>query len=227
MILVGVLQDVEAFGIGLHDAVFHAVMDHLGEMARTGRTGMDVALLDPGIAARTARRLVDRADARRQGLEDRIEVVDGLLGAADHHAVPALQTPDATAGADIDKGDALLRQHLGMRDVVEELRIAAVDQDVALAQEAVELDDRVMGDLAGRQHDPEAFRRFELRHEIGQPGAARGALAGELLYHLRVAVIDHALMAVAQQTAHDVAAHAAESDHSELHCLSPLSALFD
>ena len=34
---VGVLQDVEAFGIGLHQAVFDAVVDHLDEMAGADR----------------------------------------------------------------------------------------------------------------------------------------------------------------------------------------------
>ena len=40
-----VLEDVEALGIGLHQAVFDAVVDHLDEVAGAGRPGMDIALL--------------------------------------------------------------------------------------------------------------------------------------------------------------------------------------
>src|SRR3546814_17134953 len=39
------LEHVEPFSIGLHQTVFDAVVDHLDEMARAGRTDVDVALL--------------------------------------------------------------------------------------------------------------------------------------------------------------------------------------
>ena len=58
------LQDVKALGIGLHQAVFDAVVDHLDEMSGAGRAGMDVALLDARVAALAARRARDVADAR-------------------------------------------------------------------------------------------------------------------------------------------------------------------
>ena len=44
-------QDVEAFGIGLHQAVLDAVVDHLDEMAGAARAAMHVAALDARIAA--------------------------------------------------------------------------------------------------------------------------------------------------------------------------------
>ena len=47
---IGVLQDVETLGIGLHQAVFDAVVNHLDEMPGADGTGVNVALLDPGIA---------------------------------------------------------------------------------------------------------------------------------------------------------------------------------
>ena len=65
---IGVLQDVEAFGIGLHQAVFDAVVDHLDEVAGADRAGMDVALLDARIAPFAAGRARNVADARRQRL---------------------------------------------------------------------------------------------------------------------------------------------------------------
>ena len=51
--------------------------------------------------------------------------------AADHHAVAALQAPDAAAGADVDVVDALRREFLGAADVVDVVGVAAVDEDVA------------------------------------------------------------------------------------------------
>src|SRR5260370_34357272 len=98
---IGVLQDVKSFGIGLHQAVFDAVMDHLDEMPGADRAGMDIALLDPGIASLAPRGARDIADARRERGENRVEPVDHGLVAADHHAIAALDAPDAASGADV------------------------------------------------------------------------------------------------------------------------------
>ena len=51
--------------------------------------------------------------------------------AADHHAVAAFQPPDTAASADVHIVDALGRQFLGPTDIVDKVRVAAVDQDVA------------------------------------------------------------------------------------------------
>src|ERR1700759_979935 len=115
---IGVLEDVEAFGIGLHQAIFDAVVDHLDEMPGADGAGMDVALLDAGIAALTSVGARDVADARRKTCEDRIEPVDDGLVAADHHAIAALDAPDAAGGADIDIVDAALLELLATPAVV-------------------------------------------------------------------------------------------------------------
>ncbi len=83
------LHDVEAFGEGLHHAVLDAVMDHLDEMAGTDRAGVDVAALGPRVELLSSFGALDGADARRQGREDRIEVLHALGIAADHQAVAA------------------------------------------------------------------------------------------------------------------------------------------
>jgi len=51
--------------------------------------------------------------------------------AADHLAVTPFETPDATAGADIDVVDALGGEFLGAANVVDVIGVAAVDDDVA------------------------------------------------------------------------------------------------
>ena len=100
---------------------------------------MHVAALDARIAAFAARGGGDVALAGRQRREDRIEPIDGLLVAADHQAIAALQAPDAAAGAAVDVVDALGLQRLGPPDVVLVEGVAAVDDAVARLQQRAEL----------------------------------------------------------------------------------------
>ena len=62
-------------------------------------------------------------------------MLDDRRFAADHHAVAALETPDAAAGADVHVVDALRGELLRAPDVVDVVRIAAVDQDVVLLEQ--------------------------------------------------------------------------------------------
>ena len=145
------LEDVEPLGIGLHQAVFDAVMDHFDEMAGAGRPGMDIAFLRAVVGELVAAaRTVDVASSRREGLEDGVEVVDRFLAAADHHAITAVEAPNAARGADIDEMHALRLEHRGVGDVVLVEGVAAVDDDVARAEQAGELVDGRLGDLSGR-----------------------------------------------------------------------------
>ena len=105
---IGVLQDVETFGIGLHQAIFDAVVDHLDEMPGADRAGVEIALLDAGVASLPPLGARNVAEAGRKRGEDRVEAFDHLLVAADHHAVAALDAPDAAGGADVDVMDAAL-----------------------------------------------------------------------------------------------------------------------
>ena len=75
LVRVAVAQDVEPLSHGLHHAVFDAVVDHLHEVPGAGRAGMDVALLGARIVALAAVGALDRADARGEGRENRVEVV--------------------------------------------------------------------------------------------------------------------------------------------------------
>ena len=51
LLTIGMVEDVEALGIGLHQPVLDVVMHHLDEMPGAARAGMDIALLGTGIAA--------------------------------------------------------------------------------------------------------------------------------------------------------------------------------
>ncbi len=104
----GAAQDVEALRIGLHQAVFDAVMDHLDKAAGAARAAMHIAARDAGVASLAAGGNRNGSRARRQGGEDRIEMIDHVFVATDHHAVAALEAPDAAAGAAIDIVNSLL-----------------------------------------------------------------------------------------------------------------------
>ena len=84
----GRVHDLEAFGVGLHEPVLDPVVDHLHVVPGTRAADVEVAAL------------------RRQGLEDRLERLDGLTVAADHQAVPDLEPPDPAARPGIDVVDA-------------------------------------------------------------------------------------------------------------------------
>ena len=70
-------------------------------------------------------------DPRRQRFEHRHEAADGFVVAADHHAIAALASPDAAADADVDVVDLLLLQRARRPEIVDVVRVAAVDDRVA------------------------------------------------------------------------------------------------
>ena len=157
------VHDLEALGVGLHEAVLDAVVDHLDEVPGAGRTAVQPAV-------------VGRREVGQRGREVR----DRLVGAADHEAVADLVAPDAARGARVDEDDALLGQRRRAPLAVGEARVAAVDEDVALAQQARELVDRLLGDIARGHHHPDrAAALAEVLDELGERGGGRAALLGE------------------------------------------------
>src|SRR5512140_185794 len=89
------LQELEAFGVGLEQAVLDAVVDHLDEVPGSARTEM-------GIAVR-----------RGQGREDRLEALDIGLVPADHQAIAELEPPDPAARPAIDEPEAVILEGPG------------------------------------------------------------------------------------------------------------------
>ena len=154
------MHDLEALGVGLHEAVLDAVVHHLDEMARARRAAVQPA--------------VRRGEVRQRGRQ----VGDRLVGAADHQAVADLVAPDAAGGAGVDEDDAALGQRGRAPLAVGEARVAAVDEDVALAQQAGELVDRLLGDVARGHHDPDrAAPLAEVRDELLERRRRLAALA--------------------------------------------------
>ena len=89
----GVVEEVEALGVGGHDPVLDPVVDHLHEVAGARRAAVEIALLGrrrlalaPGVRGAAL-------DTGRERAEERIEVRDGVVRAADHQAVARARGP--------------------------------------------------------------------------------------------------------------------------------------
>jgi hypothetical protein len=122
---------------------------------------------EPPYSILPVRRAGDIAEPRRQRREDRIEMVDGFVWAADHHAIAAFDAPDAAGGAAVDIANAPLGQFFGAADVVLVEAITAVDDDVVRLQQTAQTLDGFVGGPTGRQHQPNSTRPFsKLLHHI-------------------------------------------------------------
>ena len=58
-------------------------------------------------------------------------MLDDRNFAANHHAIAALQTPDAAARSHVDVVNFLRREFLGAPDIIDVVRIPAINEDVA------------------------------------------------------------------------------------------------
>ena len=113
-------------------------------------------------------------------LEDGVEILYGFVVAANHHAVTPLQPPDTAAGADINVMDALGCEFLGATNVVNVVRIAAVNQDVASLQIRHDVGDGLV-DHCCRHHQPDRARLLQLARHVLQRRASYRLLLRQLV----------------------------------------------
>ncbi len=189
-----------ALGEGLHDGVLDAVVDHLREvpgadLADVGQTGAGAAGLD-------------RVALGGERLEDRPDAGDVLVGAADHQGVPVLEAPHPAGHAGVDEADASLGEPGGVVDGVREGAVPALDDQVALAEQPVELVQHAVGRIARGHHHPHGSGRLERPDQ-------RGQRVDVALVAVRVEA--HHVVAAAAEALGHVPAHPAEADHPESH----------
>src|SRR5579864_9245701 len=92
-----VAENIKAFGISLHQAVFNSVVHHFHEVPCSGGATIKIALFGGAAELLPARSTGNLTRARRKRFEDRIKTLYGFFRPAEHHAVSALQSPDAAA----------------------------------------------------------------------------------------------------------------------------------
>ena len=215
---VRILEDIEALGQGRHHAVFHAIMDHLDEVSGAGRAAMEVAVFRRAAGFFPSRRAGQIAAPGSDRLEDRVEVLHGTLLAPDHQTVAALESPYPAARAAIDVVNAQRGEFFGPAAVIAKVGIPAVDDDVIFPEVRDEVFDHPVGDRGG-DHDPRGAWFLQQRGEFLERTGTGCAVLDQFGYRIRVGVIDDAGVSVLHQAPHDIGAHPAESDHSELHKL--------
>src|SRR5215210_7272215 len=91
VVVAGLLEDLEPLGVGLEHAVLDAVVDHLGEVPGAGVPEKSVPVTG------------------REGLEGRLDVLEGVRVAPDHGAVADVVAPDAPRHPGIEPPQALVR----------------------------------------------------------------------------------------------------------------------
>ena len=185
---------------------------------------MQIALLGRAAELLAARRARDVCRCRGPALAKiGSSCLNHVVLAADHHAVAALQSPDAAARADVDIVDSLRAQFLRAPDVVDVVGIAAVDEDVAWfkQRQIARRWSRPRPPPEPSARPPAAWSSFFTKSASEVAPLAFSLTSS--LHRLRRPVEDHALMAALQQPPHHVRAHPAKTDHSELHCYSFLS----
>jgi hypothetical protein len=143
-------------------------------------------------------------------------VLDDVFFAADHLAVAAFESPDAAAGADVDIMDAFGREFLGAANVIDVVRITAIEEDVISGKFGSEIGDGGIDDGRGN-HEPDGARLLELGDQVVDGRGAGSAFAGELLHRFGAAVVNDAFVSRFLQAANHVRAHTTETDHAELH----------
>ena len=151
----------------------------------------------------------DIAASRSQGLENRIKLLDGFFRAAEHHAVTALQAPDAAAGADVHVVDAFIFKFLRAADVILEIGVAAINQDVARGKFASQLVNSLFRRAAGRDHHPRDLRFAEFAGKIVDRGRRDRAFTGDFLDIVGAKIGDYHFVPTAHQTTRHVRAHPA------------------
>ena len=169
-----------------------------------------------------AGRALGGVDAGRDGPEDRVEVGDDVVLAADHEAEPALEPEHAAAGADVDVVDALRLQARGAVDVVAVVGVAAVDDDVA-GLEVLRPARRSSSSTNAAGTMIQTARGFEsLLHEVLDRRRAGRTFRRQRRHDVCAHVVGDALVAVTHEATHEVRAHPAEADHAELHRPAPV-----
>src|SRR5215213_11834774 len=204
VVVAGLLQDLEPFGVGLEHPVLDAVVDHLGEVPGSRVPEERVPL--PG----------------REGLEGRLDVLEGVRVAPDHRAVADVVAPDASRDSGIEPPQTRVPDLPGPRHRIPEVGVGPVHDDVALVRQVHELVDHLVRHVPGGQHGPKHPRRLLHLHELlDAVSAKRSVLDGIVHLAGRTVARDDAVVTLVDEPAHHVEAHPAHAVDPDIHVLPP------
>src|SRR5215471_10842688 len=199
------MKDRKPLGVSLHQTVLDAVVDHLHEVAGTCRTDVRPATMR----------------GRRQGLKYRTQPFNSSRIASNHQAVAFTLAPDAAAGPGIDEVKPVRTQGCCTPHRVFIVRVASINDDVALLCKTSNQVQRLLHDIARRDHHPYGPWRLELTNQRFDRCSAGSAKCGDPRHCCRIDVVNHHSMAALNQTLCHVCAHAAQTNHSQFHMQKP------
>src|SRR6266851_4909594 len=184
---VSMMQDIEALCVGSHDAVLNTIVDHLDEVTSATRSTAQIPLLGSSphlCSSRGTRRCVD---ARGQGGEDRVEMLDHILFPANHQTIAALEAPHAAAGSAVHIVDPFRFEVGRTAKIIVVVRIATVYDDVTGSKVWDNGLQRCIH-RGSRHHQPDSARRGKLVDEVRQSGGTfcDGSSFEESLHGFRV-----------------------------------------
>jgi len=150
------LQQLKAFRVSLHHAIFDAVVNHFDKMSCACRATVEIALRGG------------------KGFEHGHELLINRLLSTDHETVAELEAPDAAAHARIEKVETPFREPFAPAQIIPVIGVGAVNNNVSRLEERSELFQVLIDDLPRRQHQPDDPRWCELLDHLGQRvGAVR------------------------------------------------------
>jgi len=162
------MQDVKAFRVGLHETVLDSIVNHFHEMSRAHWAAVNVSFFGAiGLSSASGSSLNIPASGRK-GLEDRVQVMDHLLGTTNHHAVSALQSPNPATGAHIHVMKSILLQGLRPADVIFKIGVTPVNDDVSGLQSFGQGLNGLFGWIPGRNHHPDHPWLIEFPNKVIQ-----------------------------------------------------------
>jgi hypothetical protein len=117
-------------------------------------------------------------------------------------------------------GDAGLRQCRSATQVVMVVRVASINDCVASLQQWLQLVEQGV-DRCCRHHQPDCAWRLQCIHELCKQGGTSRPQRHLLRYAFGCPVVEHAIMAAAQQALGHAGTYAAQANHADLHFHAP------
>src|SRR5271154_943975 len=152
---IGGLQHSKSLGIGGHHPVLDPVVHHFHEVAAAAFSAMQITLFGGAVLDLFASwRAWNVPNPRRDRFEDRIEVLDGGIRPANHHAIAALQSPHTPGCPNVNVFDSFGSKLFGAADIVNVVGVASIDEDVAGFQMRYDLGNRLVHN-GRRNHKPD------------------------------------------------------------------------
>src|SRR6266851_1198913 len=217
---IGSFQHTKPLCVSRHHPVLNPVMHHLDEVSAAIPATVQIALLCGPTNLLAPRSTRDISNPRSDSLEDGIKILHRRIRPTNHHAVTPLQPPHPSAGPHINIMNSFFSKLLRAANIVDVIRISAIDQDVAGFKMWSDLLNRLLHN-SGRNHQPDRARFPHLTHHILQRrGAGDSLLLCHVRNHLRRHIEHDALVTMRYQPPNHVRPHPTQAYHSKLHTRS-------